>query len=57
MHDELFYAERSLIAGARGYINKSETSVSIVEAIHVGSLAWRSRWQAQMGQVAMQGIA
>jgi len=34
MHDESIYAERSLIAGAKGYINKQETSVSIVEAIH-----------------------
>jgi DNA-binding NarL/FixJ family response regulator len=34
MHDESIFAERSLIAGAKGYINKQETSVSIIEAIH-----------------------
>lgn len=33
MHDELLYAERSLQAGARGYIMKQETSRSIVKAI------------------------
>ncbi|MDD5169197.1 MAG: response regulator transcription factor [Syntrophales bacterium] len=34
MHDESIFAERSLIAGAKGYINKREASVSIIEAIH-----------------------
>jgi DNA-binding NarL/FixJ family response regulator len=34
MHDESIFAERSLVAGAKGYINKQETSVSIIEAIH-----------------------
>lgn len=33
MHDESLYAERSLLAGAKGYIMKRETSTSIVEAI------------------------
>ncbi|HPW67895.1 MAG: response regulator transcription factor [Desulfomonilia bacterium] len=33
MHDELLYAERSLQAGASGYIMKQETSRSIVKAI------------------------
>lgn len=33
MHDELLYAERSLKAGAQGYIMKQETSRSIVKAI------------------------
>jgi len=33
MHDELLYAERSLQAGAQGYIMKQETSKSIVKAI------------------------
>jgi DNA-binding NarL/FixJ family response regulator len=33
MHDESRYAERSLLAGARGYIMKRETSSSVVEAI------------------------
>jgi DNA-binding NarL/FixJ family response regulator len=34
MHSESIFAERSLIAGAKGYINKRETSLSIIEAIH-----------------------
>lgn len=34
MHDESLYAERMLRAGARGYINKSETTKKVVEAIH-----------------------
>lgn len=33
MHDELLYAERSIQAGAQGYIMKQETSRSIVKAI------------------------
>lgn len=34
MHDELLYAERSLRAGAMGYINKIEGTEKIIEAIH-----------------------
>ncbi len=34
MYDESLYAERALRAGARGYINKSETAQKVVEAIH-----------------------
>ncbi len=33
MQDELFYAERSLRAGARGYVHKHANSASIIEAI------------------------
>lgn len=33
MHDESVHAERCLLAGARGYINKEETSESVVRAI------------------------
>jgi DNA-binding NarL/FixJ family response regulator len=33
MHDELFYAERALQAGARGYITKEEATVNILSAI------------------------
>jgi DNA-binding NarL/FixJ family response regulator len=33
VHDESLYAERVLRAGARGYINKSETAQKIAEAI------------------------
>lgn len=33
MHDESLHAERSLVAGAKGYIMKQETSTSVVRAI------------------------
>ena len=33
MHDELFYAERSLRAGARGYVMKGESTDEVLEAI------------------------
>jgi len=33
MHDELFYAERVLRAGARGYVTKAEVSAKVVEGI------------------------
>ena len=34
MHDEMLYAERSLRAGAMGYINKEQATDKIVEAIN-----------------------
>jgi len=33
MHDEVFYAERALRAGARGYVAKQEATERILEAI------------------------
>ncbi len=33
MHDESFYAERLLRAGARGYITKAEASTKVIEGI------------------------
>ena len=33
MHDEQFYAERALRAGARGYVTKSEPPMRIIEGI------------------------
>ena len=33
MHDETFYAERVIAAGARGYINKQEAQDRIIQAI------------------------
>jgi DNA-binding NarL/FixJ family response regulator len=33
MHDESVHAERCLLAGARGYINKEEASESVIRAI------------------------
>jgi DNA-binding NarL/FixJ family response regulator len=34
MHEEIFYAERAMRAGARGYVTKRESTHRIVEAIH-----------------------
>ena len=34
MHDEMLYAERVLRAGADGYINKTEATRRLIEAIH-----------------------
>lgn len=34
MHDEMFYAERALRAGAQGYIMKQRATAEIVKAIH-----------------------
>jgi DNA-binding NarL/FixJ family response regulator len=34
MHEEVFYAERAMRAGARGYVTKRESTHRIVEAIH-----------------------
>jgi len=34
MHEEAFYAERALRAGARGYVQKSEGAVLLIQAIH-----------------------
>jgi DNA-binding NarL/FixJ family response regulator len=34
MHDENVYAERSVRAGARGYVMKRESTTKVVEAIH-----------------------
>jgi len=33
MHEEAFYAERALRAGARGYVTKAEVSTRVVQAI------------------------
>ncbi len=34
MHDEEIYAERCILAGAKGYIMKQEASESVIEALH-----------------------
>ncbi len=34
MHDEMIYAERTIRAGARGYVMKSESSNQVIDAIH-----------------------
>ena len=33
MHDESFYAERALRAGARGYVSKSEVPETVIQAV------------------------
>ena len=33
MHDERLYAERALLAGAKGYVSKQETSAEVIKAI------------------------
>jgi DNA-binding NarL/FixJ family response regulator len=35
MHDELFYAQRALSAGARGYVMKRETTGMVIEAMRL----------------------
>jgi DNA-binding NarL/FixJ family response regulator len=34
MHDEAFYAERVLRAGARGYVTKGEPATRVIEGLH-----------------------
>lgn len=34
MHDEAFYAERVLRAGARGYVTKGESAARVIEGLH-----------------------
>jgi DNA-binding NarL/FixJ family response regulator len=34
MHDETLYAERALMAGAEGYVEKKEVAQKVLEAIH-----------------------
>ena len=34
MYDESLYAERALLAGARGYIMKEEATTLVVQALH-----------------------
>ena len=53
MHDETLYAERSLHAGAMGYINKQEAGRKIVEAIRQ-VLAGRVFLSEAMSELLMQ---
>ena len=55
MHDESLFAQRSITAGARGYINKQEATTHIIDAIrHVlGDKVWLSR---QMTERLLQGM-
>ena len=49
MHEELFYAERALRAGADGYIMKQEAAAKIIEAIRA-VIAGRSYLSDRMSQ-------
>ncbi|MEJ2589905.1 MAG: response regulator transcription factor [Candidatus Thiodiazotropha sp.] len=55
MHDESLFAQRSITAGARGYINKQEATTHIIDAIrHVlGDKVWLSQ---QMTERLLQGM-
>ena len=55
MHDESLFAQRSITAGARGYINKQEATTHIIDAIrHVLSgKVWLSQ---QMTERLLQGM-
>lgn len=58
MHDEGLYAERTLRAGARGYIMKQEASEKIVEAIHCileGNIYLSEPMKEKMLQHLIQG--
>ncbi len=58
MHDEADYAERTLRAGARGYLMKSESPTRIVEAIQTvlrGELFVSSRMCDQLLKIALNG--
>ncbi|MCX7009989.1 MAG: glycosyltransferase, partial [Kiritimatiellaeota bacterium] len=51
MHEELFYAERALRAGASGYIMKQEATDKIIEAIH-SVIAGHAYLSGRMAHVA-----
>ncbi|MDB6140916.1 MAG: two component transcriptional regulator, LuxR family [Verrucomicrobiaceae bacterium] len=56
MHSELLYAQRSLQAGARGYISKDEDSSQVMAAIRQ-VLAGQIYLSAQMNERVMQRFA
>jgi len=58
MHDESLYAERSLHAGARGYIMKREAAKKIVQgilAVHSGQLYVSEKISAQLAEKFVGG--
>ena len=58
MHDEALYAERTLRAGARGYLNKHETSAEVVRAIREvlnGEIYLNPRFMSRMIQKMVSG--
>src|SRR5579859_4429256 len=58
MHDEALYAERSLHAGARGYIMKREAAKKVVEgirAVHSGQLYVSDKISSLMAEKFAEG--
>ncbi len=59
MHDESLYAERSLHAGARGYIMKREAAKKIVQgiqAVHAGLLFVSEKISMQLAEKFVGGV-
>lgn len=51
MHDEMLYAERALLSGAKGYINKQEAGEQVIDAIRQilkGGIYVRQRMQLHL---------
>ena len=60
MHDEDFYAERVMRAGAHGYVMKRDATGKILDAIHTvlsGKKYFSAAVNAQMAQKLVQGKA
>lgn len=60
MHDEKFYAERAIRAGAQGYIMKRETAKNVVAAIRsvlAGKLYLSAKMQSEFAQRFVGGMA
>ncbi|MGA2280475.1 MAG: response regulator transcription factor [Verrucomicrobiota bacterium] len=58
MHDESLYAERALLAGARGYVMKREAAKKVIEAIHcvlAGQLYVSDKIAALMAEKFVKG--
>lgn len=58
MHDESFYAERVLRAGARGYVTKEEAASKVLEAIRrilAGEMYLSEKMASKMLTVFVQG--
>jgi DNA-binding NarL/FixJ family response regulator len=58
MHDEAVYAERSLRAGARGYVTKQELDDTLLTAIHLlldGEMYMSHRLEARLAAKFVSG--
>ncbi len=59
MHDESLYAERSIRAGASGYISKQETPAKIMQAVRTilaGEIYWSERVAAQVASKVARSV-